>query len=70
MRLSRSRGVIRLGRVDTKRWEDGGPEGDAFRRLVRDVAHEMADMAGRSVEIYASESAGGWMADQIAAEAD
>jgi hypothetical protein len=68
MKIIHSRNVIRLGRTDTKSWENSGPEGYRFRRSVREMAQEMADTSGRNVEIYASASAGGWMADQIQPE--
>ena len=57
--------VVRLGRADTKRWEDGGPVGDAFRRKVRADGHAFAAKHGArgNVEIYAAASEGGWKAD-------
>ena len=68
VKWSRSKRVITLGKKDTKRWEDNGPEGHEFRAMVREMAHEQADRSRSSVEIYASASAGGWMADQIEPE--
>jgi hypothetical protein len=69
-KVNRARGVIRLGRADTKLWEYGGPSGFEFRRKIRGVAQKLAQSTGKAVEIYASESAGGWMADQIMPERD
>jgi len=69
MKVNRARGVIVLGRVDTRRWEDNGPDGYEFRRMVRDVATAMASARRAPVEIYAAASAGGWMADRIAVRA-
>jgi len=65
MKLNKSKRVITLSRADTKTWQDSGSDGDKFRRLVREIAHHLADANGKSVEIYASASAGGWMCDQI-----
>lgn len=69
MKLSKNprtgRTVIRLGAKDTKSWEDSGPNGHAFRDQVRRAAEKAASKDGKSVEIYASEKAGGWMADQV-----
>jgi hypothetical protein len=62
--------VLRLGRADTKKWEDDGPTGHAFRTKMRNLAKDIVKSTGKSVEIYASESAGGWMADQITPERD
>jgi len=67
MKLNKSKRVITLGRADTKTWQDSGPDGDKFRRRVREMAHHLADASGKAVEIYASASAGGWMCDQIEA---
>lgn len=56
--------VVRLGRADTRRWEDAGRDGHDFRPLVREKARAFAarhDLRG-SIEIYA---AGGWTADVI-----
>lgn len=65
MKISKTKRVIQLGRADTKRWEDRGPDGVDFRRSTRETAHALADVTGNAVEIYASASAGRWMADQI-----
>ena len=68
MKVDRKKNVIQLGTGDTRKWENSGPVGDEFRRQVRDLAESMSRASGRAVEIYASQSAGGWMADQIRAE--
>jgi hypothetical protein len=68
MKIDRKKRVIRLGAADTKKWEHSGSAGYDFRRNVRDIACGMVRASGKSVEIYASETAGGWMADQITPE--
>jgi hypothetical protein len=65
MKIDKKKCVIRLGRDDTKRWQNSGPDGDKFRRSVRTKAETLANQRHDKVEIYASESAGGWMADQV-----
>lgn len=65
MKVNRKNNTIVLGAADTKKWEDGGPQGYAFRQSVRDLANSVVRTSGKSVEIYASASAGGWMADVI-----
>jgi hypothetical protein len=61
--------VVKLGRADTKLWEDAGPDGVEFRAKVRKDAQDFAsgksDLQGQTIEIYASESEGGWLADAI-----
>lgn len=68
MKINRKARVIQLGAAETKQWEDGGPAGHAFRALVREIAESMIRTSGKVVEIYASQSAGGWMADQLVPE--
>lgn len=65
MRISKNKRIITLGRDNTRTWENGGERGDRFRREVREAARELANQTGKRVEIYASASAGGWMADEV-----
>ena len=65
MKTDRKRCVIRLSKSETKKWESGAPAGFEFRKSVRDIARGMTRACKKHVEIYASESEGGWMADQI-----
>jgi hypothetical protein len=60
--------VIRLGNEDQAAFEDMGSDGDKFRRAVRAQALKLANETGESVEIYASDEAGGWMAAHVAPE--
>jgi hypothetical protein len=68
MKKLTSANTIQLSAAETKMWEDGGPDGHTFRSEVRAVARKMASKSGKSVEIYASKSSGGWTADVIAPE--
>jgi hypothetical protein len=68
MKKLTSANTIRLSSVETKAWEDGGPDGYAFRSEVRAIARNMARSSGKSVEVYASKTSGGWTADVIAPE--
>ena len=70
MKLDKTRRVIRLGRADTRKWEDSGPDGHAFRSKIRKIAEDAATAANKSVEIYASESKGGYIADQVGPRED
>ena len=70
MKVNKARQTIRLGGSDTRKWEDSGSSGDSFRRSVRMVAERLANASGKSVEIYASDKAGGWMADQVCPDPD
>jgi len=63
MKTNRKNNTITLSPAETKKWEDGGPAGYDFRRSVRDLARSMIRTSKKNVEIYASASAGGWMAD-------
>jgi hypothetical protein len=65
MKTDRKKNTITLSGTETKKWEDGGPHGYEFRKSVRDLANSM-----KGVEIYASKSAGGWMADRIESTSD
>lgn len=68
MKTFTSKNTIRLSSTETKVWEDGGPDGYAFRSRVRAIASKMANASGKTVEVYASKSSGGWTADVIAPE--
>ena len=65
MKTNRKNNTITLSAAETKKWEDGGPDGYDFRRNVRDLANSILRTSHKGVEIYASASAGGWMADRI-----
>jgi hypothetical protein len=65
MKVDKARRVIQLGISDTKSWEDSTSNGYAFRSKIRRIAEDLATKAGKSVDIYASEKKGGWMADQV-----
>ena len=64
MRIDK-KGVITLGRAETRLWAAGGPEGAELSRRVRRAASELADRLGRPVEVYACRYAGGWMALRV-----
>lgn len=70
MKTDRKNNTIKLSAAETKKWEDGGPEGYAFRKSVRDLARSIIRTSREGVEIYASQSAGGWMADKLEHEGD
>ena len=70
MKIDRKKNVIRLNPSETKLWESGAPKGFDFRRAVRDIAYGMLRTTSKqgergAVEVYASERAGGWMADHL-----
>lgn len=65
MKTDRKNNTIRLSPAETKKWEDGGPSGYEFRKSVRDLAGSMMRTSRKGVEIYASASVGGWMADRL-----
>ena len=65
MRIKEHGRVIVMGRRDTKAWEDAGPDGYCFRKNLTEIALGLSEKHGKSVEIYASAEAGGWMAEQI-----
>lgn len=66
MRISKTKRTVVLGHAETKRWEDNGEVGVAFRAEVRKLARALA--AGGQVEVYASARDGGWMADVVTRE--
>lgn len=44
---------ITLSQSETSLWDDGGPDGDAFRKSICDSARDHSRaLAGRTVEIY------------------
>lgn len=65
MKINRKNNTIRLSALETRMWEDSGPDGYEFRKSVRDAARSIIRVSGKSVEIYASESKGGWTADVL-----
>jgi hypothetical protein len=64
MKVNKKNGVIRLSKDETKVWEDGGPDGNDYRRSLRILAKSIV-RPGMTVEIYASKSEGGWTADVV-----
>jgi len=70
MKTNRKNNTITLSAAETKKWEDGGPDGYQFRKSVRDLVQSILRTSRKGVEIYASQSAGGWMADRIEFQVD
>jgi hypothetical protein len=65
MKTNRKNNTITLSAAETKKWENATETGYAFRKSVRDLANSMIRTSRKGVEIYASKSAGGWMADRL-----
>lgn len=64
-KISKTEGTITLTAAETKKWENSGPVGEAFRANIRDIARGLARGQRKKVEILAALSAGGWTADAI-----
>ena len=45
-------GYLTLDEASTESWEDEGPDGDAHRRDVRELAQKIARWHGRTCEIW------------------
>jgi hypothetical protein len=45
-------GYLTLDEASTESWEDEGPDGDAHRRDVRELARQIANWHGRTCEIW------------------
>jgi len=57
--------VFVMGKEETRVYSSMGEKGATLRREIRSRLQALADRSGRAVELYASASAGGWMAEQF-----
>lgn len=66
MKINRKQGVITMSAKETKVWQSRGPDAYRLKELIHRLATDMMAATKLSIiEVYASMSDGGWMADQL-----
>lgn len=65
MKINLERGIITMGRSETRAWESGDADAWPTCERVKAAAIALANRLKKPVEVYACAARGGWMADQI-----